>query len=320
MRFNPEALAQCGGLSSRSCDKAGDLPSVRVAATAAGADTIVGRARQASAICDNLIDATGRVGVVSDSLDGPCHRAGGAMLRELKQYARGRRCARGWCSSWALMAIVCVAVTAVSSPVARAARPVDLVLVLALDVSSSVDAREFDIQKTGLVQAFRHASVLRAIRRGRYKRIAVTAVQWAGYEQQQIMVPWTVVGDETAALVFAAQLAAMPRAYPHGATHISGIIAFAAKLAFSAPYAAVRRVIDISGDGIDNVKGQPRDARDAALGVGMTINGLAIANETPDLVDYYRAQVIGGPSAFVLDVRNYQAYPRAILRKLVREI
>lgn len=242
------------------------------------------------------------------------------MFKALKPRGRIRAYPKGRRRRWALAAAVWVAVCCSSDHSAQAARPVDLVLVLALDVSSSVDAQEFDIQKTGLVEAFRHAAVLHAIRRGRYKRIAVTAVQWAGYEQQQIMVPWTVVGDRTSALVFAANLAAMPRAYPDGATHISGVIRFSTRLALSAPYQAVRRVIDISGDGIDNVRGRPRDARDDALGVGMTINGLAIANELPDLVDYYRAEVIGGPSAFVLDVRDYKAYPRAIRRKLVREI
>jgi len=209
--------------------------------------------------------------------------------------------------------------TLVAQP-ARATDNVDLVLVLALDVSSSVDAQEFDIQKTGLVTAFRHASVVQAIQRGRFKRIAVTAVQWAGYEQQQIMVPWTVIRNAAEALVFAGLLAGMPRAYPDGATHLTGIIRYSTALAFAAPYKTLRRVVDISGDGVDNVKGSPGRARDTAVGIGITINGLAIANETPDLLAYYRAHVIGGRSAFVLEARDYQAYPRAILRKLVREI
>ncbi|MFY0614655.1 MAG: DUF1194 domain-containing protein [Hyphomicrobiaceae bacterium] len=233
---------------------------------------------------------------------------------------RVRRIKSGRCAALVLLGLIGVAFSGMSPQPGRATGAVDLVLVLALDVSSSVDAQEFAIQKAGLVEAFRHAAVAAAIRRGRYQRIAVTAVQWAGYDQQQIMVPWMVVGDQAAALRFATQLAAMPRAYPDGATHVSGIIAFSTKLALAAPFTVVRRVIDISGDGIDNVKGSPRQARDAAIGQGMTINGLAIANETPDLVDYYRANVIGGPSAFVLAVRDYQAYPRAILRKLVREI
>ncbi len=230
------------------------------------------------------------------------------------------RCKEWQRRSWSALALVCLTFCLLPSQSARSMDNVDLVLVLALDVSSSVDAQEFDIQKTGLVQAFRHASVIHAIRRGRHKRIAVVAVQWAGYEQQQIMVPWTIVGDEAEASTFSNRLAGMPRAYPDGATHITGIIRFSTRLALAAPYAALRRVVDISGDGVDNVKGSPQRARDTAVESGITINGLAIANETPDLFDYYRANVIGGPSAFVLAARDYKTYPRAILRKLVREI
>jgi len=197
---------------------------------------------------------------------------------------------------------------------------VDLVLVLALDVSSSVDAQEFDVQKSGLAKAFRHASVIDAIGRGHFKRIAVVAVQWAGYEQQRIMIPWTIIGNEAAARAFSDRLNAMPRAYPDGATHLSGVIQFSTRLALAAPFKALRRVVDISGDGVDNISGPPTSARDAAVGDGITINGLAIANEETNLLKYYRTYVIGGPSAFVLEARDYKAYPQAILQKLVREI
>ena len=217
------------------------------------------------------------------------------------------------------LALVGLMVALLALPV-RANSNVDLVLVLALDVSSSVDAREFDIQKNGLVLAFRHAAVVAAIQRGRHKRIAVTAVQWAGYRQQRVMVPWMVVGTRAEAARFSDRLAGMPRAYPDGATHLSGVIRFASNLALEAPHAAVRRVIDISGDGKDNVRGSPQQARDLAVAQGVTINGLAIANETPDLFDYYRTKIIGGPSAFALAVTDYDTYPAAILRKLVREI
>jgi Protein of unknown function (DUF1194) len=229
---------------------------------------------------------------------------------------RGKRQKRPWPG----MILAWIMLIAILPQSAHSQGNVDLVLVLALDVSSSVDGHEFDTQRAGLVRAFRHASVMNAIRRGRHKRIAVIAVQWAGYEQQQIMVPWTVIEHEPEALNFSRKLAEMPRAYPDGATHLSGIIHYSAKLALKAPYLALRRVIDISGDGVDNITGPPHDARDTAIQNGITINGLAIANETPDLVEYYRANVIGGRSAFVLAARDYKTYPRAILRKLVREI
>lgn len=222
--------------------------------------------------------------------------------------------------AWAAMALLGIAVIMAPLYQARAAQNVDLVLVLALDVSSSVDPQEFHVQRSGLVEAFRHASVIKAILDGQHKRIAVMAVQWAGYQQQMIMIPWTMISRASDALAFADRIAAMPRAFPNGATHLSGIIEYATNLALAAPYVALRRVIDISGDGVDNVKGSPDDARDTAVAGGMTINGLAIANEDPDLLAYYRAHVIGGPSAFALEAREYKSYPAAILRKLVREI
>lgn len=223
-----------------------------------------------------------------------------------------------WCC--AMAASVLVHATRVQAKTEPTATSVDLVLVLALDVSSSVDAQEFDVQKNGLARAFLHRSVLDAIQRGPQKRIAVIAVQWAGFEQQQVMVPWTVIEHDAQAAAFSRQLAEMPRAFPGGATHLAGIIKFSTNLILAAPYSALRRVVDISGDGEDNLRGTPRTERDTAIAMGLTINGLAIANEVPGLVEYYRANVIGGRSAFVLDARDYQDYPRAILRKLVREI
>lgn len=216
--------------------------------------------------------------------------------------------------------LICAGAALVSPEPSRAKGSVDLVLVLALDVSSSVDAQEFHLQKTGLAQAFLHRTVIDAIQRGPRKRIAVIAVQWAGYEQQQVMVPWTVIEHGVQASVFSRRLAEMPRAFPSGATHLTGIIKFSTNLILAAPFTALRRVVDISGDGEDNLRGTPQTARDTAIALGLTINGLAIANEVPDLVEYYRANVIGGRSAFVLMARDYKAYPRAILRKLVREI
>ena len=92
------------------------------------------------------------------------------------------------------------------------------------------------------------------------------------------------------------------------------------QLTYAAPFAAARRVIDVSGDGIDNVDYSPHRARNAAVALGVTVNGLAILNEIPDLGLYYRATVVGGPGAFVINASDYDAYPAAILRKLIREI
>ena len=220
----------------------------------------------------------------------------------------------------AVLLLVCLALSLLSAQSVRSTSHVDLILVLALDVSSSVDQGEFKLQKFGLATAFRHPLVAKAIARGRAKRIVVTTIQWAGYKQQRIMLPWTVIGSGDELESYAEKLAAMPRAFPDGATHLTGIIDFGAAIALSAPFSAMRRVVDISGDGIDNISGSPHSARDAAVSAGVTINGLAIANEVPELTLYYRDAVIGGPGAFVLTARNYDDYPDAILRKLIREI
>jgi hypothetical protein len=202
----------------------------------------------------------------------------------------------------------------------RSSSDVDLILVLALDVSSSVDRKEFELQRRGLSTAFRHPQVIKAILRGRSRRIAVATVQWAGYRQQAVVLPWTVIANAAEALAYAERIGSMSRAYPDGATHLGGIIEAGSALALTAPFAALRRVIDISGDGVDNVGGQPRKERAAAVAAGLTINGLAIANEVSGLPDYFRDYVIGGPGAFVMTAQDYDDFPRAILQKLIREI
>ncbi|MGI9387880.1 MAG: DUF1194 domain-containing protein [Methyloligellaceae bacterium] len=224
--------------------------------------------------------------------------------------------------SWAGIAFATLLILFLTPASVRSTNKVDLVLVLALDVSGSVNDQEYKLQKNGLVRAFRHPSVIEAISQGHSKRIAVTAVQWAGFREQVISVPWTVIAGPNAAAEFADRLAEMRRryAYPLGVTHISGIIRFGTEIALAAPYTSDRRVVDISGDGKNNVNESPETARDEAVVSGLTINGLAIINETPDLTSYYRETVIGGPGAFVITANDYDDYARSILRKLIREI
>ncbi len=202
----------------------------------------------------------------------------------------------------------------------RSTATVDLALVLALDVSGSVNAYEYGLQRDGLAAAFRDPEVLAAIQLGQRKRIAVVAVQWAGVGKQLISVPWKIIGDQESALAFSDELKAMPRNFINGETHISGIIEFATKTALQAPAMAARYVIDISGDGMDNVGYAPDFARNRAIKSGVTINGLAILNETPRLLEYYHHRVIGGPNAFVMKANRYEDYAEAIRKKLVREI
>jgi hypothetical protein len=197
---------------------------------------------------------------------------------------------------------------------------VDVSLVLALDASGSVDDERFELQKQGYAKAFLNSKVLDAIRAGNEQAIAVSMVQWTGPTLQLVMVPWTVIRDEHSAQAFATLIEASPRQLMGGGTSVSGAIDFSAMLLNTSPYRAPRRVIDISGDGSNNLGRPPEQARDEAVQMGIRINGLPILAVEPDLDQYFRQNVIGGPGAFVIAARNYDQFADAILRKLVTEI
>jgi hypothetical protein len=208
--------------------------------------------------------------------------------------------------------------------------PVDLALVLAVDVSSSMNEREQRAQREGYVAAFRSRDVLAAIESGARGRIAVAYVEWAGSRFQAMRVPWTVVSGASEAAAFADRVAAAPFAIER-ATSISSGLAFAAASLSVAP-AADRAVIDISGDGPNNAGPAAPPVRDALVGQGIVVNGLAIdlpRSGDADLADtfgpgfirgYYEDCVIGGAGAFVIVVDDVAAFERAILEKLVLEI
>jgi hypothetical protein len=210
---------------------------------------------------------------------------------------------------------------------AAAETPVDLELVLAVDVSGSMDIDEQAIQRQGYVEAFTHPEVAGAIRSGPYGRIAVAYVEWAGPGAQAVTVPWTLVEDLGTAAAFADELAEAPPARRRG-TSISGALLFSAPLFESNGFEGLRRVIDVSGDGPNNAGAPVVPSRDAVLARGVVINGLPVALKTPgysaiggdDLVAYYRACVIGGPGAFVVPVTEPGQLKEAIRQKLVLEI
>ncbi len=206
------------------------------------------------------------------------------------------------------------------TPAAQSQYLVDVELVLAIDCSYSVDAREFELQKTGLAEAFRHPGVLAAIRAGTYKTIGVTVVQWSGDGIQRIAGPWTTVEDAPSAARLAARIAGTERMAQESATSISSMIELGIALLKTNPFQGVRRVIDISSDGRNNVGHDIAAARALALIQGVTVNGLAILNEVPTLHLYIEQQVISGPHAFVMEAADYDDYAVAILRKLIREI
>jgi uncharacterized protein DUF1194 len=218
---------------------------------------------------------------------------------------------------------------AVAAP-ARAA-DVDLLLVLAADVSRSIDDTEFDLQRKGYAAALTDPKVLAAIAGGPNRSIAVTFVEWSGTLDQDVVVDWTTIRDGEDAGAVASSILAAPRSFL-SRTSISGAIYFAMQRLAAATEHADKRIIDISGDGTSNAGPPVTEARDEAVAAGITINGLAIINtqtrpgfamhtQPPGgLSKYYQENVIGGPGAFLQVVENFDTFADAITRKLVSEI
>ena len=219
-----------------------------------------------------------------------------------------------------LASIILLYLGLTAAPAAQTAYPVDLELVLAIDCSYSVDAREFALQKTGLAAAFRHPAVVAAIQAGARGAIGVAVVQWSGAAAQSIVVPWTLVTDAASAAALAARIEAAPRMTQEGATSISAMVAYGIGLIEANRLAGTRRVIDISADGRNNTGRGIRVVAPLAAVSGVTVNGLAILNEVPTLRFYFEKYVIAGPDAFAVEANDYGHYTAAILRKLIREI
>jgi len=214
---------------------------------------------------------------------------------------------------------------------ARAAEPVDVTLVLVSDVSRSVDDAEFRMQKAGYAAAFNDPRVLSAIRGGAIGAIAVAYVEFAGSYEVSTVLDWRVIRDAGSARAFTDALDAAPRSF-WGRTSISAGIDRAMQLQSESGFETQRRVIDVAGDGTNNMGRDAGAARDDAVRAGMVVNGLAIINEHPvsytfahvqppgGLTEWYRQNVIGGPGAFVVEVRDFAAFGEAMTRKLVNEI
>lgn len=207
------------------------------------------------------------------------------------------------------------------------AETVDLLLVLAADVSRSTDDDEFNLQRKGYANAITDPEVLSAIIGGKHHAIAVTFVEWSGDREQQVVVDWTVVRDGEAAAAMASAIMAAPRSFIDRAA-----IDFAVQRLQVSPAESERRVIDVSGDGTSNTGRPVTEARDAAVAAGITINGLAIINKSSGpayashtnppggLPKYYRENVIGGPGAFLITIEDFHSFADAITRKLIFEI
>jgi hypothetical protein len=201
-----------------------------------------------------------------------------------------------------------------------AAEAVDLLLVLAVDASGSVDVHRFELQKRGYAAAFRNPRVLAAIGSGPAQAIAVTMLQWTGPQLQVHVVPWMPVRDAASAEALAASIDGSRRQLFGGGTSISGAIDYSRLLLDACPFTAPRRAIDVSGDGANNIGRPAKASRDEAVRDGITINGLPILSIEPDLDTYYFENVIGGPGAVMVPADSYESFAQAILKKLILEI
>jgi len=226
--------------------------------------------------------------------------------------------------------LVCIAAGAASRP-ALAGETVDLRLVLASDVSRSVDAGEFQLQRQGYAQAFRDRRVLQAIRAGVLGRIAVAYLEWSGEDFQKVVVDWMAVGDEESAGLLADKLVREPRSFANR-TAIGAAIDHAAALIERSPFQAERNVIDVAGDGTNTSGKLPMTARDEAVKNGVVVNALVILSPAPmpwnphhthppgGLPKYFEENVIGGPGSFLMVAESFDTFAEAILAKLVKEI
>jgi hypothetical protein len=217
------------------------------------------------------------------------------------------------------------------SPTARAADQVDVLLVLAADVSRSVNEAKFKLQREGAAAAITDPDVVRAITSGPNRRIAVCFVEWATAGMTNVVVDWAVIDGGDSARRFSDKLVETPRSFA-GSTAISAGIDFSVAQLERAPFRSERRVIDISGDGTNNSGRLVTDARDDATGKGIVINALVIltpiaesfrpehTNPPGGLEKYFRDNVIGGFGAFTVVAEDHRSFGRALTKKLIQEI
>jgi hypothetical protein len=205
--------------------------------------------------------------------------------------------------------------------------PVDVELVIAVDVSYSMDPDEQALQREGYVLALTSKEFLQALRQGTHGKIAITYFEWAGAFDQKIVMPWRLIDGPEAADAVAAEIARAP--YRRASrTSISGALRFAQPLFDDSGYKGLRRVIDVSGDGANNAGPLVVPTRDEVLAAGITINGLPIMLKRPsvgtmdleDLDVYYEDCVIGGPGSFVIPIQEREKFIEATRTKLILEI
>ena len=228
-------------------------------------------------------------------------------------------------------AALVIAALSVLGTVARAQEQVDLLLVLASDVSRSVDARKFQLQREGYAAALSNRRVVEAIQSGPHGKIAICFVEWSGATSVKLVIDWTIVGDAASARKIGDQMLELPRSFADR-TSISAGLEFAFAQLERSPFKAARRTIDVSGDGTNNSGRDIASVRDEVTAKGVTVNGLVILSDSPlrwnpehtnapgGLGVYYRRNVIGGPGAFVMVAENHDSFGQAIVKKMIAEI
>lgn len=207
---------------------------------------------------------------------------------------------------------------------ARAAEMVDVKLVLAVDTSGSINGEEYALQMNGIAWAFRQADVIAAATSGPHRSIAVNLMTWGDPDEQKYDTGFHIIRTAADAEAFA-KLAETNYQRQGGGTGIGTAVAYGLALLNNSTLQAPRQVIDVSGDGRESWElREPRfklaDAQVLRAAMGVTVNGLAILHYEPDLAEYYRAKVVGGPESFVITVADYKDYAEGIHRKLLMEL
>jgi hypothetical protein len=228
-----------------------------------------------------------------------------------------------------VLALVALVVTQI--PLARAAEQVDLLLVLAMDVSRSMDQAKFQLQRQGYAAAISNPQVLNAIESGPHQKIAICFIDWSGPFEQKLVIDWSIIDGPAAASHFGDLIVEAPRSF-YNSTSIGSGINFATAQIARAPFEAERHAIDVSGDGTNNSGRDVQLFRDQAVAKGIIVNGLVIltdiqfapnpphTNPPGGIEKYYRDNVIGGPGSFVMVAEDYTSFGRAMVKKLIAEI
>ena len=217
---------------------------------------------------------------------------------------------------WAALILLCAGQTVHAQ---RAA--VDLELAFVVDASGSIDEAETRLQRQGYADALANPRVIGAIGGGFLRAIAVAYIEFAGPGCGRVSVDWTRVADRDGASAFGERILALPRMYCPGGNAIGEAVALATASIAGNGFEGTRLVIDVSGDGPNTVGLPVEFARDSAVAAGIAVNGLVIDRPSmPDLDEYFRAAVTGGPRSFVIKADDRRSFADAILRKMILEI